>query len=400
MDRAALILSRGAGQGVRKVAGSRDKIIPSRPNNPLPASRVVNEREDGMRGPTSRGILCCGLILACGPGGCTPRPPAAPTDAGGEAAVEEIAFSHGDHRLAGSLYLPAGPGPHPAVALVYGSDPTDRAYGGVGTALGRHFARHGVACLCWDRPGKGQSTGNALAQTFRERAGEALAAVQYLRGRADVRRDRVGLWGHSQGGMVIPLAAALSGDVAFLIEVSGWQGPAWQQDAVRVGAELRADGFSEADVAEAVAFARRRMDLIRGTGPFEELDRAQEAVKGRAWFAAVHRCDRALFDAARPNVNLDLSPSWEKVRCPVLVIYGEKDTSSGPPEPLVAIIRRGLEKAGNRDVTVRLFPGADHSLCRTRTGSPREARDRAGGGPDFVPGYLDAMTDWLNRESR
>jgi pimeloyl-ACP methyl ester carboxylesterase len=370
----------------------------------MSVSDQLNSWENGMRGPTSRGIVWFGLFLAFVPGGCTPRQPP-PTDAGGEPAVEEVAFSHGENRLAGSLYLPANPGPHPAVALVYGSDPTDRTYGGVGTALGKHFARHGIACLCWDRPGEGRSTGNALAQTFHDRAGEALAAVQYLRGRDDVRRDRVGLWGHSQGGMVIPLAASLSGDVAFLIEVSGWQGPAWQQDAVRVGAELRAEGFSEADVAAAVAFAKRRMDLIRGTGPFEELDRAQVEVLDRPWFVAVHRCDRALFEAARPNVGADLSPSWEKVRCPVLVIYGDRDTSSGPPEPLVAIIRRGLEKAGNQDVTVRIFPGANHSLCTTRTGSPRETRDRAdtrpaGGGPDFVPGYLDALTDWLNRESR
>jgi pimeloyl-ACP methyl ester carboxylesterase len=192
--------------------------------------------------------------------------------------------------------------------------------------------------------------------------------------------------------MVAPLVASLSDRVAFLIEVSGWQGPAWQQDAVRVEAESRADGFAEADVRRAVAFAQRRMELIRGNGSFEELDREQEAAEAMPWFVHVHRCDRALFHSARRLVEGDSGPWWENVRCPVLVIYGDRDTLSGPPEPLIALIRRGLARAGNTDVTVRVFPGADHSLRRARTtGSKGESR------PDFVAGYLDAMTDWLSR---
>ncbi len=82
------------------------------------------------------------------------------------------------------------------------------------------------------------STGDFNAQTFHDRAAETLATVDFLRARDDIRPDRVGLWGHSQGGMVAPLAAAISDKVAFIIEVSGWQGPAWQQDQTRVEAEM------------------------------------------------------------------------------------------------------------------------------------------------------------------
>ena len=153
----------------------------------------------------------------------------------------------------------------------------DRAYGGAGPALGRHFASNGFACLAWDKPGVGRSTGESNAQTFRDRAEESLAAVRFLRQRPDVRPDQVGLWGHSQGGMVAPLAASLSDQVAFVIEVSGWQGAAWRQDAVRVEQELRGGGFPEADVKEATAFARLRMDLIRGGGPFEDLEKIGRA---------------------------------------------------------------------------------------------------------------------------
>jgi alpha-beta hydrolase superfamily lysophospholipase len=138
--------------------------------------------------------------------------------------------------------------------LVLGSEAQDRTYGGVGPALGRHFACNGFVCLVWDKPGVGKSTGDFNGQTFQDRAQEALAAVRFLCERPDVRADQVGLWGHSQGGMVVPLAASLSNQVAFVIQVSGWQGPAWRQDPVRVEAELQAAGFSAAEVKEATAF--------------------------------------------------------------------------------------------------------------------------------------------------
>ena len=351
--------------------------------------------------PTQLLAVCFVTGSLCGCGGRTAVEPKPEEHAPGqEVTIEEVQFRHGDNLLAGGLYRPARPGRHPAVALVLGSGARDRAYGGAGPALGRHFAESGFVCLAWDKPGVGRSTGDFNAQTFRDRAEESLAAVRFLRQRPDVRPDQVGLWGHSQGGMVAPLAASLSDQVAFVIEVSGWQGAAWRQDAVRVEAELRADGFSEADVKEATAFARQRMDLIRGTGPYEELARAQEKVKGKAWFKAVQFCDRTLFDAARRVVEHDTGPSWEQVRCPVLVIYGDKDTSSGPPDELVATIRRGLVKGGNDDVTVRIFAGADHSLCRSEAGGRKEALAKAPKidvAPDFVPGYLDLMTAWLRQ---
>jgi putative heme-binding domain-containing protein len=319
--------------------------------------------------------------------------------------AEEVSFRHGTDTLSGSLYRPDGLGPHPAIVMILGSEGHDRDYGGAGRALGQHFARAGIACLTWDKPGVGRSTGNYNNQTFRDRADEALAAAGYLRGRKDIRRGGIGLWGHSQGGMIAPLAASLSDDVKFLIEVSGWQGPAWKQDPARVEAELRAARFPEADVERAVEFARKRMEMIRGNGPYSELEKAQRAVETQSWFQSIHFCDRVRFESARRVVGNDSTDWWSRIRCPVLVLYGERDVSTGPPEPLIAIIRRGLAAAGNEDVTVRIFPDADHSLCRigkpSRTPLGARAKEPPkDAGPDFVPGYLETMTDWIIEKTR
>jgi pimeloyl-ACP methyl ester carboxylesterase len=312
---------------------------------------------------------------------------------------QEIRFEANGNSLTGVLVLPATPGPHPAIVFVNGSGGADRTGNGVFPYLWRHFARQGFACLSWDRPGVGQSSGDFETQSFPDRAAEALAAVRWLRARSDIRGDQVGLWGFSQGAAVAPLAASESSDVAFVIEVSGHQLPAWQQDLYRVEAELKADGFSKADIAKAMEIARLRMGLMRDAGHFEELDETQKEWMGRPWFAYVHVCDRKRFESGQLTVQFDPGPCWEKVCCPVLAIHGEKDTST-PPDLSLAAIRTGLQKAGNADLTVKVFSRAGHGITVSETGGRKEAEQRAKSravedGPEFAPGYLDTMSGWL-----
>jgi len=318
---------------------------------------------------------------------------------------EEIVFYHGEDRLSGTLVRPSS-GRHPAVVTILGSGAQDREYGGDVPALAENFAKHGIACLSWDKPGVGKSTGDFNRQSFKDRADEALAAINYLRQRKDIVPDKIGIWGHSQGGMIAPLAASLSENVAFLIEVGGWQGPAWRQDIVRVEMEMRGANCSEADIREAVVFATMRMEMMRGKAPFEEFDRKQMAVASKSWFDPyIHYCPADLFYVSRPILNHNLASSWSKVRCPVLVIYGECDRSSGNPKPLIALITAGLARARNKNLTVRLFPMADHSLHPVpperqprQSGADKPTTEQKPEGEKrFVPGYLELLVEWLNK---
>lgn len=349
--------------------------------------------------------LAASKPLAVGIHGTGPHSPDEPTNPQTPAyRTEEVRFRCRDNVLTGSLILPTTPGPHPAIAFILGSGPADRTYYGMAPRLWTHFARRGFACLSWDKPGVGKSTGDYNAQNFPDRAEEALAAVRFLQARPEIQKPRVGLWGHSQGGTVAMLAASLSRDPAFLIEVGGAQVVAWRQDMFRVEAELRADGHPKQEIQEAVAFSQMRMSLIRGDGDFEQLEKMHAGVENRSWFEYAGRCDRKLFYSARKMVEFDPGPAWEKVHCPVLAIYGEKDTSL-PAEMSLPIIRDGLHRAGNSDVTITLFPKADHGLITTETGGPKEAKQRSkaskpGAPPNFTPGYLDLMTNWLSKRFR
>src|SRR5262249_4048650 len=122
---------------------------------------------------------------------------------------EEVVFASGDVRLAGTLTLPLGPGPHPALVFVHGSGPQRR---GAETVEAARFAQHGIASLAFDKRGTGESTGDWQQSDFDDLADDVLAGVRLLRRDRRIRADKVGLWGISQAGWVMALAAARSAD--------------------------------------------------------------------------------------------------------------------------------------------------------------------------------------------
>jgi len=274
---------------------------------------------------------------------------------------EAVSFRSGDNTLKGILVLPRTPGLHAAVAFVHGSGGLSRNDWTLHPPLREHFARQGIASLCWDKPGVGTSTGDWTQQSFHDRALEALAAVQFLRGRTDIDPKRVGLWGISQGGWICPLAAALSPDVAFIVLVSAPVGTIEEQDRYRVEQEMRADGMTEMDIEKALTFARRRIEVFRGAS-FEQLDAAQREVSGERWFKDyVHRLGPKDFAFGQKNIAYDGRPVLQRVKCPVLVIVGERDRIV-PAKKSGVLIEEILTKAGNKNVTVKTFAEADHFI--------------------------------------
>lgn len=299
--------------------------------------------------------------------------------------AEEISFLNNGTCLAGDFYLPGVTGPHPIVVMVAGSGPDDRH---VAPLIRECFARHGIASLAWDKPGMGGSTGNWRKQAIvTDRAEEVMAGIRFLQSRDDIDSGRIGLWGISQGGWVIPLVASRWADVAFIIPVSAPGITPAEQDVYFIKAQLLADGFPEEQVRDAVSTIGIGLAAGRRKESYAWLEEnVLAAARHTSWFRYLSAAvpDRETWDSLVAGEFLDLDYSLatvlEGVACPVLAIFGEQDVLL-PVEHSVQVFERSLARAGNKDVTIKLFGEADHFIHVVGTES-------------YAPGYLEFMTSW------
>src|SRR6185503_10305474 len=177
-------------------------------------------------------------------------------------------------------------------------------------------------------------------------AADALAGVRYLQGRPDVNPKHVGLYGRSHGGMVVPLAASLSQDVAFAINVSGAGVSPHRQVTYQTEAQMRRDGFSDSEIAEGIAYMNQKWAVARSGGEgWSELQIATQAAKDKRWLPRVQPAT-ALKDIVprwKLQMAYDPMPASEKMTPPFLAIFGALDTLT-PVDETIANYDKGLAK--------------------------------------------------------
>ncbi len=311
---------------------------------------------------------------------------------------EIVRFYDGETELVGVLCLPEGSGPHPVVVFIHGSGPADReGYGGF-PPLWQAFARRGCASLAWDKPGVGASSGDWRLQTPRGRAQECLAALTFLAQRADIDASHMGVYGRSQAGWVIPYLLQMTDLVACVVAVSVSVSSGSEQDVYRIAHQLPADGFSQEEVKKALAFTRLRAALTHLRAPYACVADLQTLVEQEAWFEeAGGAYTEADYQVETSEPERYARPDLTSLTCPVLVIFGERDTLIDVQES-VETYRTVLQRVGNRDVTIKVFAGADHGPFLSQTGGMKEMqRSLQQAERPFPPGYLDLMADWLQR---
>lgn len=291
---------------------------------------------------------------------------------------EEVSFTNAVVTLSGTLVLPPTKGPHPAVVMVGGSGSTVRD----NSMVADFFALNGVAALIYDKRGCGRSTGDLSAFTYDDLAGDALAGLELLKKRPDINPHQIGLWGTSQGGYIVPLAASHCGDVAFIISVSGPGVTPEAQTAYCVEHWMKAAGYSKADVNEARSLYLLNSRYKRTGSDWNELEAARKAAQGKPWYHTNPALDEpAVHTRSLLTWIYDPVPALHKVHCPVLSVYGELDPLV-PAKESAAIWKAALRDAGNHDVVIKIFPHAVHALQDTRTGLQ-------------VPGLWSLQRDWL-----
>ena len=298
----------------------------------------------------------------------------------------QVTFESQGTKLSGDVRRPAGDGPFPAVAFVDGSGPAERdSFDEEAEVL----AAAGLASLCWDKPGCGASGGDWRDQSLQDRAAEALAAVACLAAQEGVDPTRVALLGGSQGGWVGPLAASRSPTVAAVVSLSGSGVSPYEQEAYRVEHLLRDAGAAEDQVAEAVAYFHQRAARLRRGDDLEDVLAEQLRHRDAPWYPALGDDGVVEHLAFLARIyDYDPVPVLERVTCPVLAIWGQRDLYV----PVAASVERfaaALGRAGNGSFRLEVVADADHGLRLAASGG----EDR---GPR-IPDLMDMVIGWLGR---
>ncbi|MDH3339634.1 MAG: alpha/beta fold hydrolase [Gammaproteobacteria bacterium] len=320
---------------------------------------------------------------------------------------EEVSFANGTIRLAGTLTLPDSPSECPAVVLLQGSGPLDRNEEVFGfrpfAVIADYFSRNGIAVLRYDSRGVGGSTGVPLQYTLSDIADDSLAAVRYLKSRCDLNLVSIGLCGHSQGGIVAPICAAQSRDVAFIICISGVGVTGATNHLAQTKLIAECDGATGDEVEHVLQSMNHVIDLVHNGASRTELEpeiarmvQKQTSQHSESTDDAISSeidCHLTMFASPwfKSYVDHDARPVLESVECPVLLIFGGLDRQV-PPEMNREAMVGALKRGGNSDYSVRMFTTANHIFQNAKTGSPSEYGSLE---KKFVPGFLKLLSAWI-----
>jgi uncharacterized protein len=326
--------------------------------------------------------------------------------------AEDVHFVNrkGNFELAGTLTMPNKTGVYPAVILITGSGPQNRDEEILGhkpfLVIADYLTRNGIAVLrCADRR-TNESKGDFKTATSMDFSTDVEAALDFLLTRKEIDKTKIGLIGHSEGGMIAPMVAVRRKEVSFIVLLAG-PGISGKRILLAQGALIeRASGEREEVIRDLTAADSGAYDLVAGTKDMDTLKTAltsyfTDRLKVDTTFAKTAGADQGQYIAMQVKqlatpwmtyfIQYDPAPTLQRVKCPVLALDGSKDLQV-PPEIDLAAIKKALEKGGNTDITTVELPNLNHLFQECKTGSPAEY---AGIEQTISPLVLDEMTKWI-----
>ncbi|MGK0519329.1 MAG: pimeloyl-ACP methyl ester carboxylesterase [Planctomycetota bacterium] len=327
-------------------------------------------------------------------------------------AVEVEFVSNEQVTLAGTLTLPPGDGPHPVAVMITGSGPQDRDESVAGhkpfLVIADHLTRQGLAVLRYDDRGVGKSTGDFTDATTADFASDVRAAIRFLQSRQDIDHQRIGIIGHSEGGLIAPIVA--SGPAGNAVAFSILLAPPTVNIADIIEHQSRLIGSAAGanpDVDVNADFIRDAFAAIIKHQDVAARTKAIEAVAKEAWPRFSEEARKSLGDSSQ-----DLADEAEELQGPwllyllghdpqialksmhgeVLALFGGKDLQVDPAQnmqPLKSVFAERSPKP-----TVVTLPNHNHLFQRCKTGSPTEYGEIE---ETISPEALDVMSKWLKR---
>jgi uncharacterized protein len=328
--------------------------------------------------------------------------------------TEDITFENkkAGISLAGTLTLPQKEGVFPMVILISGSGPQDRNEELFGhkpfLVLADYLTKNGIGVLRYDDRGIAKSKGNFAAATTADFANDVESALEYLKTRKEVDKNKIGLIGHSEGGLVAPIVASKVKEVAFIVLLAGSGIQGDQILLLQKKLIEKALGFTDEDIQKGQLANRKAFDIVNKSTSISQLkidlkNHFEIALKDSLTIGKPAGMSNQDFVTLQVNqianpwmqyfINYNPAPVLEKVKCPVLAINGEKDLQVPPKENLEAI-KKALTKGKNKKVTFLELPNLNHLFQECKTGSPEEYASIE---QTFSPVAMAEILNWLQK---
>ena len=334
-----------------------------------------------------------------------PRPPFRYTS-------ENVTFANEKFNITldGTLTVPDGVGPFPAVILITGSGAQNRNEEIMGhkpfLVIADYLTRNGIAVLRYDDRGVGRSQGNYSTATSADLATDAEAAYTFLKKDPRITPGEIGFAGHSEGGLIAPIVAASNPDIAFVISLAG-TGVRGEELLHRQNMDISlASGMPEKEVQEAISINKKLFAVLKKEPDNKKAEAKMTDVYKK--ILAKKKLSSAEIDQAVKQLNSSLSPVaypwfryflmtnpadfWKKVKCPVLALNGEKDLQVAADVNLKSI-EKSVKSGGNKSVTTIKFPGLNHLFQHSKTGLITEYGEIE---ETFSPEVLKVIADWIH----
>ena len=324
---------------------------------------------------------------------------------------EEVRFPNSKFNifLAGTLTIPQGKGPFPAVILITGSGPQNRDEALMGhkpfLVIADWLTRNGIAVLRYDDRGVAKSQGVYSMATSADLATDAEAALSFLKTDSRINPGMTGLMGHSEGGLIAPIVASTNPGVAFIVSLAG-PGVTGEEIVLKQNADIsRISGLTEEKINDANDINRQLYEVIKSESDNQKAeDKVLETYRKILTDKKMATDDieqaagnlQRTFGAKtytwfRYFLATDPATFWKKVKCPVLALNGEKDLQVSADLNLPAI-SNALKSSGNNNCTTIRLPGLNHLFQHCTTGLPAEYSKIE---ETFSPEALKIISDWI-----
>ena len=314
--------------------------------------------------------------------------------------------------IAGTLSVPTGKGPFPSVLLITGSGQQNRdeetAFHHPFLVIADYLTRRGIAVLRVDDRGVGGTTrtGSFFNSTTKDLSGDVLAGVQYLKTRKEIDPQKIGLIGHSEGGLIASMVASESPDVSFIVLMASPAGGKFYEGIVRQDSvEARARGANDDEVPVIIDWCKRFYDLA-----LNEKDKGTARIKMQKLYDDRTKEEREAFErtglgGGTLNIDYALTPHFQyfltlnpddflkKVRCPVLALMGNKDTS-GPSKSILKAMENSFKASGNNNNSVHELNNLNHHFQTVKNDSSEDIEET------ISPMVLDIITSWIEKQTQ